>query len=329
MKRINRSIGLATLVLVVAVSAVAAVTTTASGEVGSSDWRMLSGGDIHTCGIRTSGELYCWGGNPQGQLGDGTTDPRATPTKVAGSFTDWVSVSAGGYRTCALRANRRLYCWGNNSGGSLGVGDQDVRYVPTEVAGGFTNWTSVDLGTAHVCGRRSTGRLYCWGSNPLGALGVGDKSQAVDSHGGVGGTHRLVTRGERGRLPHVRPQVHRAAVLLGSQQRRAGRQRHRGRGPDPEAGHGRVHRLDHGDRRRHSHLCPSVQRPPLLLGGRHVWAAGQRCRRPALDPGGGRRLVHQLDRSLRGGRAHLRPTLYRAALLLGLQHVRSGGRPHL
>ena len=175
MKRTTRSIGLAILTLVVAASAVAAVTSTASGEVGSSDWKMLSGGDRHTCGIRTSGELYCWGLNDQGQLGDATLDPRATPTKVALGFTDWASVSAGGNSTCALRVNRRLYCWGSNNGGSLGVGDEDPRSVPTQVAGSFTSWTSVSVGTAHACGRRSTGRLYCWGSNPFGALGLGDK----------------------------------------------------------------------------------------------------------------------------------------------------------
>lgn len=36
----------------------------------------------HTCGVTTTGAVYCWGLNDQGQLGDGTTTPHLTPTLV-------------------------------------------------------------------------------------------------------------------------------------------------------------------------------------------------------------------------------------------------------
>ena len=52
---------------------------TSGVESGSSDWRQVSVGYEHTCGIRTSGRLYCWGNDSDGRLGDGgpnTSQPR-------------------------------------------------------------------------------------------------------------------------------------------------------------------------------------------------------------------------------------------------------------
>jgi alpha-tubulin suppressor-like RCC1 family protein len=51
---------------------------------GATNWAALTAGDGHTCARRTSGRLFCWGRDGQGQLGDGGTDsPRSTPTEVA------------------------------------------------------------------------------------------------------------------------------------------------------------------------------------------------------------------------------------------------------
>ena len=54
----------------------------------------------HTCGIRAGGNLYCWGDNAQGQLGDGTTSDRTSPTQV-GTGTVWVTVDAGRLHTAS------------------------------------------------------------------------------------------------------------------------------------------------------------------------------------------------------------------------------------
>lgn len=144
-------------------------------EAGSSDWRQVSGGEDHTCGVRTSGRLYCWGDDSEGQLGDGLTNAdQATPVEVLGGFTNWISVSAGSKHTCARRAPGRLYCWGEDAFGGLGDGGSNTAMpVPTLVAGGFTDWTSVTAGGQHTCGRRATGQLYCWGFDGSGAVGDG------------------------------------------------------------------------------------------------------------------------------------------------------------
>jgi alpha-tubulin suppressor-like RCC1 family protein len=147
----------------------------ASTSEAGSDWRQVSAGGTHTCGIRTSGRLYCWGSDEHGQLGDGgaNTD-QSVPTEVAGGVTNWAAVAAGGHHTCARRTGGRLFCWGDDEYGGLGDGYPFAdQTVPTEVAGGATNWAAVTAGQFHTCARRTNGRLFCWGNNDRGELGDG------------------------------------------------------------------------------------------------------------------------------------------------------------
>lgn len=144
-------------------------------EVGTADWRVVSAGTNHTCGIRISGRLYCWGMDFFGVLGDGgaNTDQPA-PVEVSGGATDWLSVSAGYGHTCGIRSSGRLYCWGYDAFGQLGDGGANLsQTTPVEVFGGNTSWTSVTSGENHTCARRSTGRLFCWGYDVAGQVGDG------------------------------------------------------------------------------------------------------------------------------------------------------------
>jgi len=125
-KSLKSSAALVVVVLFVAVSGLAPVAQaqapgSGATEVGSSDWRQVSAGFSHTCGIRSSGRLYCWGSDEYGRLGNGGADSNAsTPVQVAGGATNWASVTAGSYHTCALRTTGRLYCWGRDANGQLG-----------------------------------------------------------------------------------------------------------------------------------------------------------------------------------------------------------------
>lgn len=140
--------------------------------VGAADWRSVSAGGLHTCGIRTAGSLWCWGSNAHGQIGDGTAQDRLAPTQV-GTATDWTAVSAGAQHTCARRAAGTLWCWGLGEDGRLGHGDTLNRPVPTQV-GTATTWASVSAGKgAHTCATRADRTLWCWGAGDRGQLGNG------------------------------------------------------------------------------------------------------------------------------------------------------------
>ncbi len=98
----------------------------------------VSAGGNHTCGLPTGpghvrGDVYCWGSNSNGQLGDGTTTQRTRPVLVAGGLS-FLGVSAGGNHSCGVTA-AGLYCWGSNSAGQLGTGSTTDSSVPVKVAG--------------------------------------------------------------------------------------------------------------------------------------------------------------------------------------------------
>jgi alpha-tubulin suppressor-like RCC1 family protein len=155
----------------------------------------ISGGSAHVCALDAGGAAYCWGWNVFGQLGDGTTTDRSSPTPVAGGLT-FVKLSAGYASTCGLTADGTAYCWGSNEYAQLGIGTltgpescEDQRpcsTVPVRVAGG-RRWASVSVGQFHACAVTPAGVAYCWGSNVTGALGImtGDGTTPTAVAGGL------------------------------------------------------------------------------------------------------------------------------------------------
>ena len=103
---------------------------------GSTDWATVTTGYRHTCARRTSGRLFCWGHDGNGQLGNGGTATNVSvPVEVAGGATNWATLTAGDGHTCARRTSGRLFCWGRDGQSQLGDGGTDSpRSTPTEVA---------------------------------------------------------------------------------------------------------------------------------------------------------------------------------------------------
>ena len=161
-----------------------AIPTEVSG--GFTDWKYITAGDVMACGIRGSGKLYCWGYNNAGQVGDGTTINKSTPTEVSGLYSDWVHISTTASGMCGIRSSGRAYCWGSNSSGQLGIGSIIDSSVPVEVSGGFTDWTYIHYGYEMSCGIRA-GLAYCWGDNGQGGLGTGSSGSDVKLPQLVGG----------------------------------------------------------------------------------------------------------------------------------------------
>ncbi len=150
----------------------------------ASGWTSVSSGESHTCGIR-GGRVYCWGNDTLGQLGDGTAGGvRATPAPIKSNASDWTSVSAGVFHTCAVRAGR-VACWGDDGAGQLGDGTAGgVRASPAMIKSNATDWTSVSAGSDFTCAVRS-GRVACWGKDNLGQLGDGSAGATPDPTPGL------------------------------------------------------------------------------------------------------------------------------------------------
>jgi alpha-tubulin suppressor-like RCC1 family protein len=133
----------------------------------------LGAGDRHTCALLADGRVQCWGYNRAGQLGDGTTTQRSTPTTVTGLGGRATALAAGWSHTCALLADGRVQCWGNNSLGQLGDGTTTQRSTPTTVTGLGGMATALAAGGEHTCALLEGGRVQCWGYNSAGQLGDG------------------------------------------------------------------------------------------------------------------------------------------------------------
>ena len=79
--------------------------------------------------------LWAWGKNNVGQLGDNTTTSRTIPTVIPVSNTTFTKVAAGNEVSYALDTNGRIWAWGSNSFGKLGinVATTESRLTPTLV----------------------------------------------------------------------------------------------------------------------------------------------------------------------------------------------------
>ncbi len=144
--------------------------------------RALSSGSAFTCGVSAEGEVYCWGTNGVGQLGDGTTTSHPTPEKVSTPVgVHFDAVHAANDYACAASREGELYCWGKNTGGQLGDGTTTNASVPVKVS------TPEGVGFAALAGdidrtcalTKTEGEVYCWGKNPSGQLGDGTQADAA------------------------------------------------------------------------------------------------------------------------------------------------------
>ena len=133
----------------------------------------IAAGWSHTCALMNGGGVKCWGNNQDGQLGDGTTVGRSTPTEVVGLAGGVTTIAAGGRHTCALLDTGGVKCWGQNQRGQLGDGTTVDRVAPINVADLTSGVTALAAGWQHSCALMLTGAIKCWGNNGNGQLGVG------------------------------------------------------------------------------------------------------------------------------------------------------------
>ena len=163
------------------------LTPTQTASLGSERTAVaIATGFLHTCVILDDGSVSCWGNNDQGQLGDGTTTDRLTPTQTAslGADRTGVEIIAKNHWTCALLDDGSISCWGSNYNGQLGDGTNTDRNTPTQTASLGTNRTAVAIaaGSNNVCAILDNGSVSCWGRNYAGQLGDGTGGDFTDNN---------------------------------------------------------------------------------------------------------------------------------------------------
>jgi alpha-tubulin suppressor-like RCC1 family protein len=169
------------------VCALAAIVPVSAGLVSSPVGATTTGvaftsvevGTTNACALSSAKTLYCWGTNHYGQLLNGTTVPRYTPTPInlrgvlgAGQI---VQFATGNGTTCVLDNLSNVYCWGYGGQGQLGNGLYLNAHGPVRVA--FTSDRTGSIvqltgtGATSFCALTSTSQVWCWGGNVYGQLG--------------------------------------------------------------------------------------------------------------------------------------------------------------
>jgi alpha-tubulin suppressor-like RCC1 family protein len=148
---------------------------------GLPDGIAIDAGDWHSMALLKDGTVRTWGDNQFGELGDGSTTNRLTPTAVP-NLTGVTAISVGGFigndgrsdqasfaHTLALLADGTVMAWGSNDDGQLGDGTTATRLAPVTVPG-LSRVSAIAAGGNHSLALLTDGTVMAWGDNGLRGL---------------------------------------------------------------------------------------------------------------------------------------------------------------
>ncbi len=129
--------------------------------------RAVAVGRHHACAVASDGGVWCWGYNFAGSIGEGLSGEfRRAPVRLS-TLSGAVAVATTGERTCAVRGDGTVACWG------------DGVTTPTTVAG-LAGATAVGAGVGYACAVVVGGHVRCWSNGaPAEVVGVQDATAVV------------------------------------------------------------------------------------------------------------------------------------------------------
>ena len=164
-----------------------------SGNIPLSGMVQVEAGHNFACALTDGGEVRCWGGGSQGQLGNGETANQSRPVTVLdpfenAPFSGIVKISVGRQHVCALQETGLVYCWGNQEFGRLGNDQAGAGSIsrPVSVLLSFSGLPLrgiVDIAPGrhsdHTCVVSYNKSIYCWGKGDQGQNGNGSDGNLV------------------------------------------------------------------------------------------------------------------------------------------------------
>lgn len=143
----------------------------------------IAAGGNHTLALDNLGNVWAWGLNSSGQLGNNTLVNQNIPVRVLTSdgvtpLSGVTAIAAGGAFSLVLKSDGTVWAWGSNSTGQLGDTTQVTKITPVQVltSDGVTplsGITAIAAGGSHVLAINGGTTMYVWGYNELGQLGDG------------------------------------------------------------------------------------------------------------------------------------------------------------
>jgi alpha-tubulin suppressor-like RCC1 family protein/fibronectin type 3 domain-containing protein len=136
-------------------------------------------GGIGIAGPRSgSAQVYSWGSNSNGQLGNGSSVNSSSSVVQVSNLTDVIAIAGGAHECAALKSNGTVWAWGQNNFGQLGDNSTTDRNSPVQVTN-LTTATAIAGQGYHNLALLPGGFVWAWGSNSSGQLGT---NTLIDSH---------------------------------------------------------------------------------------------------------------------------------------------------
>ena len=139
----------------------------------------VGAGGKHALALLESGELYAWGDNGYGQLGDGTAKDRPRPQLIKSLSGKIVGLAVGAWHSMVFLESGEICSWGDNTYGQLGDGTTLNRVSPKLIRGIPGKVTGLAAGFFHSVAFTESGEVYGWGRNVEGQLGEGTTTDII------------------------------------------------------------------------------------------------------------------------------------------------------
>ena len=138
----------------------------------------ISAASYHNLGIDYTGQVWCWGRNDSGQLGDNSILNKCTPISIRGSKKTFCRISVGSYVSSAIDYTGQVWCWGKNTHGELGINSTVCKCTPVSIFGAKKTFCQISNGyNGTTIGLDKYGQVWGWGYNNYGQ--IGDNSGSI------------------------------------------------------------------------------------------------------------------------------------------------------
>jgi len=142
-------------------------------KIKKKDYAQVFAGYEYSLGLGSNGKVYSWGSNSQGQLGINIYGGQSLLPVLIPSLSKIIQVSGGDEFCLALTSSGKVYSWGSNSHGQLGIGINGGQSLVPVLIPSLSNIVQISGGAYHCLALASNGKVYSWGNNAAGQLGIG------------------------------------------------------------------------------------------------------------------------------------------------------------
>ena len=138
-------------------------------------FKAIAAGEKFSLALDTDGNVWTWGENTSGQLGNNSTTNSRIPQKIQIENNVKIkAISAGREHVLALDTNGNMWSWGKNNNGQLGNNSTTNSLVPQKIQS-EVKFKDISTGSYHNMALDEKNNIWTWGNNYSYQLGNGTR----------------------------------------------------------------------------------------------------------------------------------------------------------